>query len=131
MMPGEGWARQGESDSPHLQCEQLWGEQTRHSLLTYYYKQNTQQQFSQPGRSWHHSLLPLSGLPCPSLELETKKRIHHPPKRVGTIRQREPQYCDQSPSICSPPSLAWEPSYNGQYQLSACFLPLWDHSGHR
>ena len=67
-----------------------------------------------PSPAWHHSLLSLSGLPCPSLELETKKRIHHPPKRVGTIRQREPQYWDQSPSICSPPSLAWEPSYNGQ-----------------
>ena len=120
-MPGE---RRGVT-RPISSVSSFEGEQTRHSLLTNYYKQNTQQQFSQPGQA-SLPALPVAGRP--SLELETKKRIHHPPKRVGTItiRQREPQYWDQHQTVSASP-LAWPGSLLTTDSNSP--LPVFDHFG--
>ena len=103
--------RQGGSDSPHLQCEQLWGEQTRHSLLTYYYKQNTQQQFSQPGIT---PCSPCLASPAPASSWKQRNEFIIHQKGSEQLDRGSHNIAISPPSICSPPSLAWEPSYNGQ-----------------
>ena len=109
------------------------GQQTRHSLLTNYYKQNTTTVFPAQAAS-----LLLSPPLVPSLELETKKRIHHPPKRVRTIRRGASTsgstfaWCLQPPQhgVCSPPSMG--PALLTTASNRPClFLTTLDHSGQR
>ena len=70
-MPGE---RRGVT-RPISSVSSFEGEQTRHSLLTNYYKQNTQQQFSQPGQA-SLPLSPCLAAPASSLKQRNEFIIH-------------------------------------------------------
>ena len=103
----------------------VW-QQTRHSLLTNYYKQNTTQQFSQPRP--HHSSSPRLWCPASSWKQRNEFIIH---QKGSEQLDGEHQHRDQHlPGVCSPPSLG--PALLTTASNRPClFLTTLDHSGQR